>query len=290
MAELVNTNCPNCGASIQVNPDYPNKMFCQYCGTSFMVKDVIHNHVVINNYNDVSLNTIGGILGKRESILGEVKKEKEYFLEKELLYNSVSQLKDTEIPLCDTQKNKEVGAISWRNIIGVLLIIICSTANVFFLLYAFMENNWIGAIITFAGLAGGIVLVTFYNNDKSKILKKYGDRKKELIELADKNEKELLEYYNAYGTCLVGFEYTFPRKIKAIYELIESGKAETTKDAINIMDSANDSVETYADKLLDKYKLSNWNEMLKEYCNNTGFDLPKGAAILRERAKLKHLM
>ena len=78
MGELINTNCPNCGAAIQVNPDYPNKMFCQYCGTSFMVKDVINNYTVINNFNQAA-STYEDNIKKRNAYVKELEKEVLYF-------------------------------------------------------------------------------------------------------------------------------------------------------------------------------------------------------------------
>lgn len=45
--KLVDTTCPNCGASLQINPE-ANSMFCSYCGARLLIDDEIQ-HVVYDN-------------------------------------------------------------------------------------------------------------------------------------------------------------------------------------------------------------------------------------------------
>ena len=56
--------------------------------------------------------------------------------------------------------------------------------------------------------------------------------------LESKEEKfceELYQYYLNYGYCLVSAEYTNPSNLLAILHTIESGRADTIKEAINIL-------------------------------------------------------
>ena len=46
--------------------------------------------------------------------------------------------------------------------------------------------------------------------------------------------KELADYYADYGYCSVGFEYTKPSTLAALYDLIRKGRVTTPADAINI--------------------------------------------------------
>jgi hypothetical protein len=48
-----------------------------------------------------------------------------------------------------------------------------------------------------------------------------------------KLHNELEAYYEAYGYCSVGFEYTRPSTLEALYELIRKGRVTTPGDAIN---------------------------------------------------------
>lgn len=50
----------------------------------------------------------------------------------------------------------------------------------------------------------------------------------------EKIHKKLDAYYQDYGYCSVGFEYTRPETLKALYELVRKGRASTPGDAINI--------------------------------------------------------
>ena len=45
---------------------------------------------------------------------------------------------------------------------------------------------------------------------------------------------ELEAYFEAYGYCPVGFEYTKPSTLEALYDLIRKGRAATPGDAINV--------------------------------------------------------
>ena len=46
-------------------------------------------------------------------------------------------------------------------------------------------------------------------------------------------QKELEQHYEAYGYCSVGFEYTRPSTLEALYDLIRKGRVTTPGDAIN---------------------------------------------------------
>lgn len=50
----------------------------------------------------------------------------------------------------------------------------------------------------------------------------------------DELGKELAEYYADYGYCAIGFEYTKPSTLAALYDLIRKGRVSTPADAINI--------------------------------------------------------
>ena len=47
-------------------------------------------------------------------------------------------------------------------------------------------------------------------------------------------QQDLTAYYNDYGYCSVGLEYTKPSTLQTLYELIRKGRASTPGDAINI--------------------------------------------------------
>ena len=285
MGELINTNCPNCGAAIQVNPDYPNKMFCQYCGTSFMVKDVINNYTVINNFNQAA-STYEDNIKKRNAYVKELEKEVLYFSQKKDIYTHIDTLKDADLSQLYSIKGNgtpEIKALNGWGIASMITFIIlslCAIKNLPLCL------GFVG--FSFVGMA--LIIVSWLLRKRKN---KETDLKIENMEkYIDSLNQELQVHYNLYKDCLVGFEYTHPDKITTICELVKSGRADNPKEAIDIMvkEGVGATKEEIADKMLEKYLLSDWNRMLAEYCHKTNLDLPKGAAILRERAKLKHLM
>ena len=126
MSELVNTNCPHCGAGIQVNPEFKEQLVCRYCGSTFMVKDVVtnYNFTTINNYNDISQSTYDGIMGKRKVFLDELEKMKTYFSQKEELYSDVIRIKNYNIPNCIREEESKIKSIYWMASLGTMLAII----------------------------------------------------------------------------------------------------------------------------------------------------------------------
>ena len=47
-------------------------------------------------------------------------------------------------------------------------------------------------------------------------------------------QQELSDYYDAYGYCPIGFEYTRPSTLEILYDIIRKGRASTPGDAINL--------------------------------------------------------
>lgn len=50
---LVNAKCPNCGANLKVY-DTQKTLFCQFCGSSFVVEQAINNYYITNNVTVVN--------------------------------------------------------------------------------------------------------------------------------------------------------------------------------------------------------------------------------------------
>lgn len=48
-------------------------------------------------------------------------------------------------------------------------------------------------------------------------------------------ENDLIDYYNAYGYCPLGYEYSKPEIIHILADYVRKGRADTTKEALEIM-------------------------------------------------------
>ena len=101
-------------------------------------------------------------------------------------------------------------------------------------------NGWIGAgvISVIIGLFGDsffLFLAIAAGFVALGILAKKKNKKK--LETATtrqaKISKKLIEHYEAYGDCPVGFNYTNPIILQAMYELVRDGRANTISEALN---------------------------------------------------------
>ena len=101
-------------------------------------------------------------------------------------------------------------------------------------------GGWIGAAVIsvvigifseafffYIAAAAFIALSVLLNKKNKEKLNAATDRQ-------NKIEKKLQAYYEEYGYCSVGMEYTKPATLKALYDLIRKGRASTSGDAINI--------------------------------------------------------
>lgn len=86
-------------------------------------------------------------------------------------------------------------------------------------------------------LIGVALIVVFFINRKS-----YKNRVARCDQLLLDNQirfdelcDELGEYYDAYGDCPIGAEYTFPETLQILVDYVNSGRADSLKEAINLM-------------------------------------------------------
>ena len=83
------------------------------------------------------------------------------------------------------------------------------------------------AFFFYIAAAGFVALaILLKKNNKDKLAK--------AVERRDLIGGKLLAYYEEYGYCPVGLEYTKPAILNALYELIRKGRASEPGDAINI--------------------------------------------------------
>ena len=63
--------------------------------------------------------------------------------------------------------------------------------------------------------------------------------------------KELEEYYLSYGYCAIGMEFTNPRIIYKLADIVRQGRADNIKEAINILftDAHRDRMEMLAEEM-----------------------------------------
>ena len=155
----------------------------------------------------------------REQTMNELQNMYTYFSQKKALYDEFDKLDN--LVAVNSRPISKAGK-TW----GIILI-------VFGGLMTIIGFN-VGGPALFVGivlLILGICLIASRSNKVSNAQKAVKDSVKRMEQIA----QELAVHYNNYGYCQVGLEYTFPRTIEQIYEVIRQGRADTIKEAMNLI-------------------------------------------------------
>ena len=122
-----------------------------------------------------------------------------------------------------------------------------SGCSMFFVYAAFAFALWLGLQIAYARIVKdpekfssivsallaviAIVVMIVIAVAANRSRKKKDDLKRARLSELD---KELKDHYKAYGDCPIGYEYSDPHVIKTLYKLVESGRCDTIKEALNM--------------------------------------------------------
>lgn len=211
--------CSFCGTQLA-----DGSAFCSSCGKQLDMSVAAPVQVVQPSYQDQK-NAV------RDSELAVMQS----------LYNHFSQAtEDYEAydACCELVNYYSKGAKSsllvWGCIIATFGIIACLAPEAF-----------LGALIGFL-IPGAAMIV-------GGILMKKANRKnyKEYLELYDQLSNSLAQHYANYPNCPVGPEYTNPVILDAMMSILQSGRADTIKECINILiDTARQNeIDAYLDEI-----------------------------------------
>lgn len=237
--------CSKCGSLIA-----DGSSFCSKCGNAVEGSSQIQNYVPTS-----AISQQGEI---RKASIIEINKMIQYFGQKESQYNEydncIEKIAYYNGPRPQIQVNANRGTP--MKVPGVIMTVVGSFFSIFMTMLVENSASSNGAagmlIFGLAILSIGIFLIVTgnkknqafikeYNEKKASILKQYEDR---LYELAE----ELNNHYLNYGYCPVAASYTNPQILTLIREPIDLGRADTIKEAINVMiqDSHNSEMELQA--------------------------------------------
>ena len=194
--------CNNCGMQ---NPD--GATYCNGCG-----KPITAN-AEKDSFNERKSN--------RNSEIIELERMIRYFSKMSDKYDEYDRL-TSKINLYS--KGKHHALLVW----GIILLAIGTF--VFSATTSQLSNDLkvLAAIVCLIPGAGMIVGYIFYSRNFDRNI--YN-----LTEKRDKIADELMEYYEDYGICSVGAKYTNPTNLSIIKDTIQSGRADTIKEAINVL-------------------------------------------------------
>lgn len=86
-------------------------------------------------------------------------------------------------------------------------------------------------VILVLGFVSGVLKMFGISLNSIKANKEIRKNTSRLCEI----EGELEEHYRAYGTCIVGYEYTNPYILQSIRKVLCSGRADSIKEALNVL-------------------------------------------------------
>lgn len=196
--------CSNCGNVLQ------GEKYCSNCG---MEKG---NNIVSEQEVKSFLNE-GNTL--REQAIAQIENMMSYFGSKQELYEAFDVARDK------VERLEQKTSTGWL-VLGIIWELII-------LIFSWIARNNISNVIVFVLMFSipTVPMILMYTKAKKKIAIKLAESIKERDEIGT----ALALNYEAYGSCPVGLEYTYPSVLYAIYEIIRSGRKETIPDALQAL-------------------------------------------------------
>lgn len=190
--------CSNCGSQV---PD--GVAFCSDCGFRVAGSTQEQMQQFQRQKNVV-----------RQSEIEVLENAISYFGQKRVLYNKYDCVSDR---LAHYSQGAKKSLLIWGILIAVM-------GTITMLMYPE------AAIITFFILPGNVMIVGgIFMQVNNK--RKYAYFFDEYIRIFD----ELMEHYRAYPNCPVGVEYSDPKILESVLAVLNSGRADTMKEGINLV-------------------------------------------------------
>lgn len=214
--------CPNCGS-----PFNPDEKFCMQCGNPVDAKRKLVPQAAQNTQPPTRVSALAQQASLRGESLTEVKRMIDYFGPMQSKYNeyeSVHQKIDIK------SRTAAKALLVW----GIIITIFAGSALAVIVHGIIIKSSIADSytiLLTGSITLLGITLIIIYileNKARRNEIERLTFR---LAEIA----KELTEYYKGYGTCLVGPEYSNPVILDLINDRLRAGRADTIKEAINVL-------------------------------------------------------
>lgn len=192
--------CSNCGKE---NPD--SAAFCNGCGSSLAMRQADN----------------GSRQRTRNAELTELERLMRYFRQMSAQYEEYDRLFEQ---INQSAKGKHYALLVWGIIVTVIGGLISSVA---FSQMSIDQKGWIALCCLLPGaamIAGHIFYAKNFDAKRAQALRRF-----------EEVGAELTEHYQNYGVCSVGAEYTNPANLQVIHNTIQSGRADTIKEAINLL-------------------------------------------------------
>lgn len=206
--------CQKCGNQVDGNAS-----FCPYC-----------SNPISGEQSNYRVSSVQMRQQTRQDEIGELDKMIRYFSQKQAQYDEYDAVCARLDPY---YLRKRPSLIIWGLVSGFW--------GVMFLINRFIP---LGIILL---LGAGALIFAFIKSTQART-RNYAEASRRYYELSE----ELYQYYCNYGPCLVSASYSNPSNLAAIKQTIQSGRADTIADALNILldDEHKAAMEAYASKTL----------------------------------------
>lgn len=208
-------NCPNCNGQVQVDAS-KEFGFCSFCGTKILLS------------NEAPANATQSFVSNREAAINEISKINDHMTPVLGNWNEIAGMNR----IIQRLKN---GLPHHGELAGG---IICLFIGILFIINLITEDNINTAgkiVIPFLGTAlivlGLFLLFVMRKKNRNRDI----DRISELEMKREELWRQIVDAYNSYPHCPIGIEYCSPQPLKEIYDCLRMGRAETIKEAINLL-------------------------------------------------------
>lgn len=215
--------CTNCGTQL-VN----TASFCSNCG---QVLGGVNTPARQSANVFPTMRVVQDAFAVREQNLNEIGRLLQYFGAKQNLYDEYESLQAQVEKLAPPQDPN----MGW---LGRWLKFYSKNLLPFYLVGLLM----LGALTAFSaggsGASAGLIWLVIGAVILVRMIKKRQNRKETIDQCYQRINAiavELNDYYHAFGPCIVGYEFSNPRILYSIGQMIQSGRADTIKEAINRM-------------------------------------------------------
>lgn len=216
--------CSHCGKETTGSGHY-----CSYCGKP--VNNIVQVQPHTNSQTQDYQRSV-----QRQCEISEVEKMINYFYQKSAQYNEYDLVNER---LYKLSRSSSAHLMVWACILLTLSVygIICMIALLVTWeaknldVFSYSYEDIIAATIFSSTIIPGIILIISY----VKRFKKHNLEMAQYLKRYDELSEELYIHYIGYKNCPIGPEYTNPSNLQVIYQTIVSGRADTTKEALNVL-------------------------------------------------------
>ena len=198
--------CIQCGSHL---PD--GSAFCSFCGAK---QSEAQTPVARQTSEDVS---------SRLTAISELEKLHAYFDQKASLYYALDK-ETADVERLSKGASKKL--LTFGIIIAVFggLPMLGELQNI-------GDVNLFGLFILLGIMGVGVYMIYVYMQKRDR----YAAELEQAYSNIDKISAQLMQHYEAYGFCPIGAEYSDPRVIKQLTDIMKAGRADTIKESISVL-------------------------------------------------------